>query len=167
MAICQKSRESSFWKVMDSFVLLAYASLAASRTLLQRLLVCLNFTLDSEDLSFWYKRKKLFLWTMVTAQAAENHGNEWGLTWYFRWGMYTSIPTWTHSQNSLAAADALSLKIPSQDHLSYDHKDCPIQHANSHKQCDETGHPVVNMMESQWKLRQQHDQNFPMKGKTL
>ena len=33
LAICQKSREPSFWEVMDSFVLLAYASLAASRTL--------------------------------------------------------------------------------------------------------------------------------------
>ena len=43
---------------MDSFVLLAYASLAASRTLLQRLLACLNFTLEAEDLSFWYKQKK-------------------------------------------------------------------------------------------------------------
>ena len=43
---------------MDSFVLLAYASLAASRTLLQWLLACLNFTLEAEDLSFWYKRKK-------------------------------------------------------------------------------------------------------------
>ena len=42
--ICQKSREPSFWEVMDSFVLLAYASLAASRTLLQQLLTCLNFT---------------------------------------------------------------------------------------------------------------------------
>ena len=50
--------QPSFWEVMDSFVLLAYASLAASRTLLQRLLACLNFTLESEDLSFWYKRKK-------------------------------------------------------------------------------------------------------------
>ena len=36
LAICQKSREPSFWDVMDSFVLLAYESLAASRTLLQR-----------------------------------------------------------------------------------------------------------------------------------
>ena len=35
LAIRQKSRESSFWEVMDSFVLLAYASLTASRTLLQ------------------------------------------------------------------------------------------------------------------------------------
>ena len=57
LAIRQKSREPSFWEVMDSFVLLAYASLAASRTLLQQLLAYLNFTLESEDLSFWYKRK--------------------------------------------------------------------------------------------------------------
>ena len=35
LAIHQKSREPSFWEVMDSFVLLAHASLAASRTLLQ------------------------------------------------------------------------------------------------------------------------------------
>ena len=57
-AIRQKSREPSFWEVMDSFVLLAYASLAASRTLLQQLLACLNFTLESEDFYLWYKRKK-------------------------------------------------------------------------------------------------------------
>ena len=59
LAIRQKSREPSFWEVMDSFVLVAYASLAVSRTLLQRLLACLNFTLDSEDLFCWYKRKKV------------------------------------------------------------------------------------------------------------
>ena len=35
LAIHQKSQEPSFWEVMDSFVLLAYASFAASRTLLQ------------------------------------------------------------------------------------------------------------------------------------
>ena len=57
LAIRQKSREPSFWEVMDSFVLLAHAnldsfvllahaSLAASRTLLQQLLACLNFTLE-------------------------------------------------------------------------------------------------------------------------
>ena len=33
----------SFWEVIDSFVLLTYAGLAGSRTLLQRLLACLNF----------------------------------------------------------------------------------------------------------------------------
>ena len=40
---------------MDSLVLVAYASLAASRTLLQQLLACLTFTLDSEVLFSWYK----------------------------------------------------------------------------------------------------------------
>ena len=51
LAIRQKSREPSLWEGMDSFVLLAYASLAASRTLFQRLLACLNFTLESQDFS--------------------------------------------------------------------------------------------------------------------
>ena len=58
LAIRQKSREPSFCEVTDSFVLVAYASVAASRTLLQRLLACLNFTLDSEELFCCYKRKK-------------------------------------------------------------------------------------------------------------
>ena len=58
LAIHQRSREPSFWEVMNSFVLLAYASFAASKTLLQRLRVCLNFALESEHLSFWYKGKK-------------------------------------------------------------------------------------------------------------
>ena len=35
LAICRKSPQPSFWEVMDSFVLVAYAGLAASRTLLQ------------------------------------------------------------------------------------------------------------------------------------
>ena len=63
-ASCQKSLEPSFCEVMDSFVLLAYESLAASRTLLQRLLAYLNFTLFSEDLFCWYKQKSDFsdLW---------------------------------------------------------------------------------------------------------
>ena len=55
LAIRQKSRGPSFWEVMDSFVLVAYASLVASRTLLQQLLACLNFTLDLKDLFCCYK----------------------------------------------------------------------------------------------------------------
>ena len=42
MAIRQKSGEPRFWEMMDSFVLLAYARLAASRTLLQQLLAYMN-----------------------------------------------------------------------------------------------------------------------------
>ena len=42
------------------------------------------------------------------------------------------------------------------EHLSNDQEDYPNQHENSNKQCDETGHLIVNLMESQWKLRQKH-----------
>ena len=51
--------------------------------------------------------------------------------------------------------------------LSNDHEDCPNWYKNSHKQCNETGHLIVNLMEIQWKLRQQHDQNIPTEGKPL
>ena len=63
---------------------------------------------------------------MAAAQAAENYGDEWGLTWYLRWRIYTSIPTWTHSQNSLAAAEALSLKISSHGTSQMITKTIPI-----------------------------------------
>ena len=57
LAIFQKIQESSFWEVMVSFVLLAYASLAASKTLLQRLLFELT------ELSFRIRRFILFVQT--------------------------------------------------------------------------------------------------------
>ena len=84
--------------------------LAASRTLSQQLLpvACLKFLLDSEDLFCWYNRKKWFLAMNYGSRTSrKNHGDEWGLTWCLQWGIYSSIQTWTHSQNSLAAAQAL------------------------------------------------------------
>ena len=53
------------------------------------------------------------------------------------------------------------------EHLSNDHEDHPNPHEISQKLWDETGHPIANLMESQWKLTQKHDQNFPMEGKPL
>ena len=49
---------------------------------------------------------------------------------------------------------------------SHYHEDQPNQHENSQKLCNEMGHPVVNWMESPWKLRQ-HDQNLPIEEKPL
>ena len=49
---------------------------------------------------------------MEAAQAAENDRDKWDLIWYFWWGRHNSVPTWTHSENSLAAAEALSLIRP-------------------------------------------------------
>ena len=44
---------------------------------------------------------------MAAAKAAENNREECDLTWYLQLELYTSIPTWTHSQNWLAAVEAL------------------------------------------------------------
>ena len=46
------------------------------------------------------------------------------------------------------------------EHLSNDHKECPNQHKNSHKLCKKMVHHVVNLMESQWKLRQNMIRSF-------
>ena len=53
------------------------------------------------------------------------------------------------------------------EHLSNDHKDHLNQHENSHNLRDEIGHPVLSLLETQWKLRQRHDQSSPMEGKPL
>ena len=52
--------------------------------------------------------------------------SERGLTWYFWWGIFTSIPNWTYSQNSPAAAEALSLKISSHGTSQMIKKTVPI-----------------------------------------
>ena len=104
LAICQKPQEPFFWEVVDSFVLLAYANLAASRTLLQQL-----------------KWKKWFLWTVATTQAAENHGDDLGLTWY------------PYSEGYINSnLNPLTKVTSSSNHL----------HKNGHKPCDETGHTI-------------------------
>ena len=52
--LINKYGEPSFWEVIDSFVLFDSFGLAASGTLLQQLLACLNFTSNLEDLVCWY-----------------------------------------------------------------------------------------------------------------
>ena len=51
------------------------------------------------------------------------------------------------------------------EHLSSDHEDRPNQHKNSHKLCNEKGYPLLCLKEKRWKLRQQHDQSFPIEGR--
>ena len=64
---------------------------------------------------------------MTVVKVARNHGHESGLTWYFSWGIYTSIPNWTNWKNALATAQALSFKryLP-LEHISNSQKTVPI-----------------------------------------
>ena len=48
-----------------------------------------------------------------------------------------------------------------------DHKHHSNQHENSHKLQNKKGRPLLSLKESQWKLRQQHDQNFLWKKTTV
>ena len=59
LVIHQKSQEPGFWEVMESFVLVAYARLAASRTLLQQLLACQNFNFRFRRFILLVETKKI------------------------------------------------------------------------------------------------------------
>ena len=108
----QKSNEPSFYKVMDSFVLLAYTKFGRFKNPFAMIT-----SLSELHYRFWRfillgeTKKVISINYGSSTQAAESHGDEWHLTWYLQWGIYTSIPTWTHSQNLLAVAEAPSLKI--------------------------------------------------------
>lgn len=60
----------------------------------------LNLVWDKADLFCWYHRNKWFLLVMVAELALESDEDKGGLTWYFLWGIYTSVPTRIHWQNS-------------------------------------------------------------------
>ena len=57
--------------MINSFTLLAEASLTVSRNLLQQLLACMNF-LFPLPLFCWYKWNKLILWAIAATQTAKN-----------------------------------------------------------------------------------------------
>ena len=126
---------------MDLFVLLAYASLAASRTLFQQLLVCLNFTLDSY-LLYRYK------WKVISMNYGSSTGGLKNMKMSEIWPdsfdegyIPTLIPTWTQSQNSLAAAETLTLRDILPWNISQIIRDYPNQHVNSHKYVVKRGIP--------------------------
>ena len=134
-AIHLKYQEPSFWEVMDScfssiYHFSSFKSPFATITSLPEL----YFRFRTFILLI--QKKKWFLWNMAAAQAAANHRDEWSLAWYLGWRIYTSIPTWSHSQNSLVAAEAPRLRISFHGKSLKNHK-------------DETGHPVLNILKSQ------------------
>ena len=158
---------SNFPKV-SSFVLLVYASSVASRTILWRLLFCLNFTFDSEDFVStnekghfrepWQQHKQL-----KTMEISEAWSDTLILTMKDIYIIFNLNPLikFISSSRSTEFKDTLF------EHLSNYNIDHPNQHKNSHKLYNETRHPVLSLMESQGKLWQPHDLNFPMEGKPL
>ena len=58
--------------------------------------------LESSRLEFF--EKKWFLWAKGSIQTRKNHGAEWKLTYYSRLGIYSVVPPWMYSRNSVAVA---------------------------------------------------------------
>ena len=69
--------------------------------------------------------------------------------------------TWLYIRAGFSLPAKVPFSLICASDSTYDHENHPNQYKNSHKQCDEMGHPIVNMMGCLWKLRQQHDQKFP------
>ena len=72
------------------------------------------------------------------------------------------LTKFTNNSRSTAFKDMPLYRIyPPMEYLSNDHEGCSNRNENSHKFASKTG-PVLSLTESQWKLRQQNDQNIPM-----
>ena len=142
------------------FVLLANASFAASGTFLQQLLACLNFTLESEDLFFWYKQKKVI---------SMNYGSSISNWKQWRWLRFDLIFSMRNiyinsNLNPLTKLTSSNRSTELKDILPWNisqmiTKTIPISMGIV------ISYAMKQSMESQWKLR--HDQNFPMEEKPL
>ena len=142
----------SVWEVILFCFIQAYASLAASRTLSQQLIACLNI------LSLQTKK--------VISMNYGSSTNSWKPWRWMRLDLTLTMRDIYISSN-LNPLTKFTSSNPLMEHLSNDHEDSLNQHDNNHKLCDEMGHPIGNLMKSQGKLRQQHDENFPMEGRPL
>ena len=80
---------------MDSYFI-SIASLAASRTLLQQLLPCLNFTVDPEDLPFWNKQKKVLSMNYGSSTNSWEPWSEASLDILYGGNIHQSQPEPTH-----------------------------------------------------------------------
>ena len=89
----------------------------------------------SDSYKFWQQQKQLK--TMKMSEAWPETFNEECIH------QFQSEPThkihWEQQKHWVQ-------RYPPMEHLWNDYKDFPNQHKNSHKQCNEMGHPVVNMM---------------------
>ena len=164
-AIRQKCRELSFWEMIDSFVFVAYPSLAASRTLLQRLLTSLNFTFDSKDLFLLVQTKNMISISYGSSTSCWKPRGwvRFDLTFTMR-NIYINsnlnpFTKFTSSSRGTEFKDIFPWNISQMIT-----KTIPISMTIVATRWN--GDPVLSLLESQRKLKL-HDQNFSMEGKPL
>ena len=145
---------------------LKFGSFTNPLTPLQQLLACLNFTLESEDLSFWYKQKKII---------SMNYGSSRSNWKPWRWLRFDLIFSMrliyiNYNLNPLTKLTSSSRSTELKDIFPWNisqmiTKIIPISMGIAINYVTKQGILLWIWWESQWKLR--NDQNFPMEGKPL
>ena len=70
LAICQKPREPSFWKVMDTFYFICKCTSSSFKNSFVTITSLPELCFRFRRYISWYKQKKWFRWIMAAAQAA-------------------------------------------------------------------------------------------------
>ena len=102
LAICQNSQEQSFWEDDGLFCFISICKFGSFKTPFAK-------GTSLSELYFTQAELKWFLWTM-----AENYGDEWSLTWYLQWGIFsklTPLIKFTSISRSTEFKDILSWNI--------------------------------------------------------
>ena len=152
--------------MIDCFVFVACPSLAPPRTLLQQLLACLNFTLDSKDLFLLVQTKNMM------STSYDSSTSCWRPRGWVRFDLkFTMRNIYINSNlNPFTKLTSSSRGTEFKDIFPWNisqmiTKTTPISMTIVATRWD--GDPVLSLLESQRKLKLQHDQNFPMEGKPL
>ena len=179
LAIRQKSREPSFWEVMDScFISICkfgsfknpFATITSLSELYFRIrrfmlllqtkkVISMNYGSSTSSWKPWRWERLNPIFTMRGICINSNLKPLTKCTSGSRSTKFKYILPWNISHIITKTIPTKSNSTNQQDHTNQD--------KNSHMLCDETGYPVSSLLEIQWKLRQEHDQNFPMKEKSL
>ena len=164
--ISQATAYMKFEEVMESFVLVVYASLAASRI----------FFATITSLSELYFRCRRFILLVQTNKVISvNYGSSLSSQKPWRLVRFDLILRMRNiyiksNLNLLTKFSRSNRSTKFKDFFPWNisqiiQKTIPISMRNSHKLCDEIGCPVLSLLER--KLREQHGQTFPIEGKPL
>ena len=153
---------------MDPFVLLAYANLAASRTLLQQLLACLNLTLNLNQKNYSVGTNK-----KVISMNYDSSTSSWKPWRWRRLGLILKVRgIYINSNlNLLTKFTSRSRSTEFKDVLPWNifqiTKTIPIRMRIAISYSMKWAIPFWLWWKVNGNWQQQNDQNFPLKGKPL
>ena len=156
-AICQISQELFFWGDLELLCFIFIKKIDRFKSPFPKITSLSGLTLNTIDLHCYYKYRKWFLWVMPQIKAVVIHRNEWSLTWYFWWEIYTSIPNLNPLTEFGTSRKSTQVKVSSHE-TSLIWSGTPFHLPQEQSKMQNTmSYTFSSEKESQWKLRQQKD----------